>query len=107
MPGSLVRCCRPDNGMDYLQTPSTPLTIDCLEGISYAVTSNELRKRVRDTGLCVEVRQKGSHLRIRCVTTGRVASTTIPVKTGDLPIGTLRSIERDLSSVLGEGWLTR
>ncbi|HEX6548168.1 MAG TPA: type II toxin-antitoxin system HicA family toxin [Candidatus Dormibacteraeota bacterium] len=50
------------------------------------------------------VRQVGSHLRVEC---GR-CRTTVPVHRGqDLPIGTLRAIERDLEPCLGKGWLRR
>jgi predicted RNA binding protein YcfA (HicA-like mRNA interferase family) len=52
---------------------------------------------------CAEVRQSSSHVRWRCGT----CSTTIPVHAGrDIAPGTLRSIERDLTPCLGEGWLT-
>jgi predicted RNA binding protein YcfA (HicA-like mRNA interferase family) len=50
----------------------------------------------------VEVRQRGSHVRVVC----EGATTTVPVHRGrDLPPGMLRAIERDLESVLGKGWL--
>jgi predicted RNA binding protein YcfA (HicA-like mRNA interferase family) len=50
------------------------------------------------------VRQKGSHVRVHCAC-GKNHST-VPVHKGkDLPIGTLRSIERDLAPCFGEGWL--
>lgn len=61
----------------------------------------ELRRTLRLRG-CVEVRQSGSHLIVRCGT----CQTVIPVHSGDIPAGTLRSIERDLAACLGEGWLT-
>jgi predicted RNA binding protein YcfA (HicA-like mRNA interferase family) len=41
---------------------------------------------------CVEIRQRGSHLVVRCGS----RQTDIPVHGGDVPIGTLRSVERDL-----------
>ena len=51
---------------------------------------------------CEVVRQKGSHLRMRCGT----CQTTVPVHRGvDLPPGTLRAIERDLEPCLGKKWL--
>lgn len=65
------------------------------------MTARELRRILRSKG-CVEVRQKGSHLRVRCGT----CSTSIPVHKGeDLGIGLLQKIERDLAPCLGEGWL--
>lgn len=52
---------------------------------------------------CEEVRQKGSHIRLRC---GK-CSTTLPVHAGeDVGKGLLRAIERDLEPCLGKGWLT-
>lgn len=58
-----------------------------------------LRKRQ-----CVEVRRRGSHVRVRC---GECV-TTVPVHTGeDLGPGLLRAIERDLEPCLGKGWLGR
>jgi predicted RNA binding protein YcfA (HicA-like mRNA interferase family) len=37
--------------------------------------------------------------------TGVTAQTTVPQHAGNIPIGTLRSIEKDMASVFGEGWL--
>ncbi len=56
------------------------------------------------------IRQVGSHRRYRLTGTGEdaqehIAHTTVPQHPGDLPPGTLRSIERDLEPVLGKGWL--
>lgn len=65
--------------------------------------ANELLKILRGYG-CVELRQKGSHVRVQCGT----CFTTIPVHKGeDLGKGLLRAIERDLECCLGEGWLKR
>lgn len=66
------------------------------------MTARDLRKLLRRRG-CVEVRQVGSHLTIRC----DECITTIAVHAGDVPTGTLRKIERDLESCLGKGWLRR
>ncbi len=51
---------------------------------------------------CEQVRQRGSHQIWRCGT----CQTVIPMHTGDLPPGTLRSIERDLEPCLGRKWIT-
>lgn len=60
--------------------------------------------RVRRELGCTELRQKGSHVRVRygdCF-------TTVPSHPGeDLGRGLLRSIERDLEPCLGKGWLIR
>ncbi|MGH9151076.1 MAG: type II toxin-antitoxin system HicA family toxin [Acidimicrobiales bacterium] len=63
--------------------------------------TRELRALLRRLG-CEEARQSGSHLIVRC---GR-CQTVVPVHTGDIPPGTLRSIERDLTPCLGKGWLS-
>lgn len=51
----------------------------------------------------VEVRQTGSHLIMRA----GACQTVIPMHRGDLKPGTLRSIERQMTPALGEGWLTK
>jgi predicted RNA binding protein YcfA (HicA-like mRNA interferase family) len=60
-----------------------------------------LRGLLRNSG-CIEVRQSGSHLIVRCGT----CQTVIPIHSGDIPVGTLRSIVRDLAPCLGKDWLT-
>jgi len=61
--------------------------------------ARKLLKLLGDHG-CVQVRQKGSHVRVRC---GQ-CFTTVPVHPGeDLGIGLLRQIERDLELCLGKG----
>jgi len=65
------------------------------------MTGKKLLRQLRAFG-CEVVRQRGSHVRIRC---GR-CETTVPVHPGeDLPPGTLRAIERDLEPCLGRRWL--
>jgi predicted RNA binding protein YcfA (HicA-like mRNA interferase family) len=67
------------------------------------VRAKELVRLLRRLG-CVEIRQRGSHVRVRC---GR-CFTTVPVHAGeDLGPGLLRAIERDLEPCLGKGWLQR
>ena len=48
------------------------------------------------------MRQKGSHIRVRC---GSCFTTVPDHGSHDLPIGTLRAIERDLEPILGASWL--
>ncbi|MBX9724430.1 MAG: type II toxin-antitoxin system HicA family toxin [Candidatus Obscuribacterales bacterium] len=63
--------------------------------------ARELLKILKDHG-CVQVRQKGSHIRIQC----RNCSTTVPYHPGeDLGRGLLKQIEKDLAPCLGQGWL--
>ena len=70
------------------------------------------RVRVRDINRKIEahggrfVRQRGSH-RVYRVNRGTwVIMVVVPQHGGDMPKGTLRSIERDLEPMLGERWLT-
>lgn len=63
--------------------------------------ARELLKILKEHG-CEEVRQKGSHIRIR----SGECFTTVPIHPGeDLGIGLLKQIEKDLAPCLGQGWL--
>ncbi|MGH8991481.1 MAG: type II toxin-antitoxin system HicA family toxin [Acidimicrobiia bacterium] len=64
------------------------------------MTTSDLRKLLRDKG-CVEMRQTGSHLIVRC----GECQTTLPIHHGDIPKGTLAAIKRHLAPCLGEDWL--
>ena len=67
------------------------------------MNERQLRKLLRSFG-CVEVRQVGSHLIVRC----GECQTTITVHKGeDYDRGLLRRIERDLEPCLGKGWIKR
>jgi len=66
-----------------------------------SLTGDELLRMLRSLG-CVEVRKRGSHVRVQC----GECSTTVPVHAGEkLGKGLLRAIERDLEPCLGKGWL--
>jgi predicted RNA binding protein YcfA (HicA-like mRNA interferase family) len=65
------------------------------------VKTRELRRLLAELG-CVEVRQSGSHLIVRC---NGGCQTVIPIHAGDISPGTLRNIERMLEPCLGKGWL--
>jgi predicted RNA binding protein YcfA (HicA-like mRNA interferase family) len=65
------------------------------------MTGKEVLRVVRSQG-GEEVRQKGSHVRVKL---GK-CTTTVPVHAGeDLRPGTLHQIERDLEPCLWPGWL--
>ena len=67
--------------------------------------ARELRRLLKQHA-CLEVRQKGSHIRVECSGGGCV--TTVPVHAGeDLGKGLLAQIERDLENCLGKGWLRK
>ncbi|MEK7663719.1 type II toxin-antitoxin system HicA family toxin [Aurantimicrobium photophilum] len=51
------------------------------------------------------LRQKGSHRLYRITREGVSVMAVVPQHGGDIPIGTLRAIERSLEEVLGKGWL--
>lgn len=61
----------------------------------------------------VFLRQVGSHRRYAAHFTdaqgnAATAFTTVPQHAGeDIPVGTLKSIERALAPAFGEGWLTK
>lgn len=68
-----------------------------------SINIRDLRRLLRDLG-CVEVRRRGSHLRVR----SGPCWTTVPATPGeDLRKGLLASIQRDLAPHLGRHWLTR
>ena len=65
--------------------------------------ARELLRLLKRLG-CTEVRQKGSHVLVRC----GVCAAVVPVHAGeDIKTGTLRAIERQLEPCLGKGWLNR
>ncbi len=56
----------------------------------------------------VAVRQKGSHRRYAVrYGAGAAVYATVPMKKGDLPEGTWKSIQRMLEPAFGERWLRR
>jgi len=63
--------------------------------------ARELLALLRDLG-CIEVRQKGSHIRVRC---GKCFTTVPNHPSEDIGIGLLKQIEKDLEPCLGRGWL--
>ncbi|HEX2179703.1 MAG TPA: type II toxin-antitoxin system HicA family toxin [Actinomycetota bacterium] len=67
--------------------------------------AREVLRRIDSAKHCVRVRQKGSHILIKCAGKGHSCSTVVPVHPGDLGSGLLRAIERDLEPCLGKGWL--
>lgn len=67
------------------------------------MTSREVIQRLTQLG-CKKVRQKGSH-KFFVSSCGR-CRTPVPDHTGDIPRGTLASIERFMAPCLGPKWLT-
>jgi predicted RNA binding protein YcfA (HicA-like mRNA interferase family) len=65
------------------------------------MTTKELRSLLKSLG-CIELRQKGSHLRIRC---GKCFATLVVHSGETIGKGLLRKIVRDLEPCLGKGWL--
>lgn len=65
------------------------------------MTERELRRLLAARG-CIEVRQKGSHLRVRC---GKCLAT-IPVHSGVVINKTvLKWIDKQLAPCLGQWWM--
>lgn len=74
--------------------------------------------RARDVNHRIErldghiLRQRGSHRRYEATKispdgTTATAVTTVAQHAGDIPLGTLRQIEKDMIPIFGEGWLTQ
>ncbi|WP_311588563.1 type II toxin-antitoxin system HicA family toxin [Varibaculum massiliense] len=70
--------------------------------------AREVINRIESLG-GIKVRQVGSHARFKVVSSdGKVFFATVPIHPGrDIPLGTLRSIQRQLEDPLGKGWLTK
>lgn len=71
--------------------------------------AREVNRRIERLG-GRSVRQRGSHRRYEATRTlpdgtALIAATTVVQHPGDIPTGTLRQIEKDLTPVFGEGWL--
>lgn len=62
--------------------------------------AQEVTKVLRKRG-AHEVRVKGSH----AVWRYENCQTVVPMHRGDMPVGTVRAIERDMEAVFGKGWL--
>ena len=75
------------------------------------LTTREVIRRIEALG-GRRIRVKGSHATYEVVVrhadgSVRMAPAQVPIHGGDVPPGTLRSIQRQLGAVLGEGWLIR
>ena len=65
------------------------------------MSARKLRKILKKEG-CVELRQKGSHLQVKC---GRCQGTVPVHGNKDIKKGTLGAIERSLEVCLGDDWI--
>jgi predicted RNA binding protein YcfA (HicA-like mRNA interferase family) len=73
------------------------------------VRAREVNRRIERLGGAM-ARQVGSHRRYVVAYTDAsgkqvTVTTTVAQHTGDIPVGTLRAIERDLEPAFGKGWL--
>jgi predicted RNA binding protein YcfA (HicA-like mRNA interferase family) len=73
------------------------------------VKAREVNRRIERLGGTM-TRQRGSHRQYEATTTlddgtQVTARTTVAQHGGDIPIGTLRAIEKDMEPVFGQGWL--
>lgn len=66
--------------------------------------AREVNTRIEKNGGVI-LRQKGSHRFYEVTTDLGTARTTVPQHGGDIPLGLLRKIEKDLEPALGKGWL--
>ncbi|AAN12592.1 toxin [Mycobacterium phage Che9c] len=82
----------------------------CLAVKLRLMKSRDVNRRIESLG-GIETRQRGSHRRYAVVYTDksgneRTAFTTVQQHKGqEIPLGTLRAIQRDLEPAFGEGWL--
>lgn len=67
------------------------------------MTSREVIRILKRLG-CVQLRQKGSH-KFFASPCGK-CRTSVPDHPGDMRIGTLRQIEKDMAPCLGSNWLS-
>ena len=56
-------------------------------------------RRLKAAG-CVELRQKGSHVRVRCGD----CETTVQKNSQEIPKGTMRAIIKQVRDCIGEEW---
>lgn len=74
------------------------------------LTAREVVRRIEELG-GYHVRTKGSHATYEAITTDQDgnamirARAQVPMHGGDMAPGTVRSIQRQLQPVFGEGWL--
>lgn len=71
--------------------------------------AREVNRRIERLGGLM-ARQVGSHRRYvvtykHAAGSEATVATTVPQHQGDIPLGTLRAIERDLEPAFGRGWL--
>jgi len=66
--------------------------------------TREVNRRIEKLG-GIYLRTRGSHRVYEAGPVGATVHTSVPVHTNDIPIGTLRKIEKDLEPVFGKGWL--
>jgi predicted RNA binding protein YcfA (HicA-like mRNA interferase family) len=85
--------------------------LHCLADRHTLVRAREVNRRIERLG-GFAVRQTGSHRRyVVTYTDGSgneaKAATTVGQHGRDIPLGTLRAIEKDLEPAFGKGWLGR
>jgi predicted RNA binding protein YcfA (HicA-like mRNA interferase family) len=61
--------------------------------------------KIRKSGYCFVLRQKGSRKFVACTCEEATCRTTVPMHGRELGTGLLRQIERDLEPCSGRGWL--
>ena len=66
------------------------------------MTAREIVRKLLANG-AIMVRSKGSHQRY--VSACGKCATTVAMHNGDMPLGTLRAIEKDMAPCYGKGWL--
>lgn len=86
----------------YAMTQRTNLSNrgSMLESLMVEASAKDIRRLLRKYD-CVELRQNGSHLQVRC----GGCTSTIPIHgSSDIKLGTLKGIEKSLGICLGPNW---
>lgn len=68
--------------------------------------AREVNRKIEKLG-AVHTRTVGSHKRYKVTVKDVTVSTSVPQHPGDIPLGTLFKIQKDLAPALGRKWLTK
>lgn len=80
------------------------LHLQCIVAKLYYVKSRDVNRRIEKLG-GKQVSQRGSHRKYAVEQNDVKIAVIVPQHTGDIPIGTLRQIEKSFEPVFGKGWL--
>lgn len=76
----------------------------CLAARHMIMKARDVNRRIERLGGS-NTRTRGSHRMYEATANGVTARTTVPQHSGDIPVGTLHAIEKDMEPAFGKGWL--